>query len=156
VLWHDRDPDVLRELANAADIVLVGADEAAQVWGVSDPAAIRALLPGPDTIVVKQDEHGATLLERDPVTGRELDPVFEPALRVDVVEPVGAGDAFAAGFLAATLAGEPPHRRLRAGHLQAAASLRTKEDVGPPLPSDVVAGLLDADERTWAAWRMST
>jgi hypothetical protein len=33
--------------------------------------------------------------------------------------------------------------------------LRTRDDVGPPLPAELVAELLDADERTWAAWRMS-
>ena len=33
--------------------------------------------------------------------------VAEPALRVEVVEPVGAGDAFAAGLLTGVLRGEP-------------------------------------------------
>ncbi|HEV2782606.1 MAG TPA: sugar kinase [Actinophytocola sp.] len=155
VLWRGKDRAVLRELADAADLTLVGADEAEAVWGTGDPAGIRALLPGPDTLVIKQGERGATMIERDPATGADLDAVFEPALRVDVVEPIGAGDAFAAGFLAATLAGESPRRRLRAGHLQAAVSLRTHEDVGIPLPDDVVAELLAADERTWADWRMS-
>ena len=95
------------------------------------------------------------MIERDPATGEDRPAVFEPALRLDVVEPVGAGDAFAAGFLAATLADAPPRRRLRAGHLQAVAALRTREDVGPALPAELVAELLEADERTWAAWRMS-
>jgi 2-dehydro-3-deoxygluconokinase len=148
-LWRGRDRSVLRELADRADIVLVGEDEAAAAWGVSEPERIRALLPGPDTLVVKHGERGATLIERD------LSAVFEPALRLAVVDPMGAGDAFAAGFLAAPLAGAPASRRLRAGHLQAAAALRTREDVGPPLPPEVVADLLEADEATWAAWRMA-
>ncbi|WNV89455.1 sugar kinase [Umezawaea sp. Da 62-37] len=143
-LWHDRDPAVLRELANAADIVLAGADEAEAVWGTGDPSALRELLPGPTSIVVKLGEHGATLVEDDTHT-------YQPALRVDVVEPVGAGDGFAAGYLAAHLAGDPPGRRLRAGHLQAAAVLLTTEDVGVPLPSRVTEPLLDADPPTWAA-----
>ncbi|THA32278.1 sugar kinase, partial [Streptomyces sp. A1277] len=42
-----------------------------------------------------------------------------PALRVDVVAPVGAGDAFAAGFLSATLRGLPVRTRARHGHLMA-------------------------------------
>ncbi|WP_269844634.1 sugar kinase [Actinophytocola xanthii] len=150
-LWRDRDPAVLRELAAAADIVLVGADEALAVWDADGPAAIRELLPEPGTLVVKQAEQGATLVERDPDTGRDRPPVVQPALRVDVVEPVGAGDAFAAGFLAATLAGAPPRRRLRAGHLQAAAVLRTTEDVCPPLPADLVTRLTEADDDEWAA-----
>jgi 2-dehydro-3-deoxygluconokinase len=143
-LWASRDPSVLLDLANSADIVLAGDDEAAAVWGVSSPADIRALLPRPSTLVIKHGERGATLIEGSST-------VFAPALRVDVVEPVGAGDAFAAGFLAATLAGETPTRRLRSGHLQAAVALRTHDDVGTPLPSDVVGSLLDADDDTWAA-----
>lgn len=143
-LWRDRDPAVLRDLANAADIVLAGADEAEAVWGTGDPHKLRELLPGPASIVVKQGEKGATLVEDDGYT-------YQPALRVDVVEPVGAGDAFAAGYLAAHLAGEAPARRLRAGHLQAAAVLLTTEDVGRPLPVSVTGPLLDADEPTWAA-----
>lgn len=144
-LWAGRDPAVLRELADAADIVLVGADEAAAVWGVGTPDQIREYLPAPPTLVVKHGEHGVTLIEND------RPPLFQPALRVDVVEPVGAGDAFAAGFLAATLAGESPRTRLRAGHLQAASALRTHHDVGDPLPADLVAELLHADDDTWAA-----
>jgi 2-dehydro-3-deoxygluconokinase len=154
-LWAGRDAGVLTELANRADIVLVGADEAEEVWGSPAPQRIREILSGPRTLVVKQGERGATMIERDPVSGDDGPEVFEPALRVDVVEPIGAGDAFAAGFLAATLAGAAPRRRLRAGHLQAASALRTKEDIGPPLPAELVAELLEADDRTWAAWRMS-
>ncbi|HEX2133067.1 MAG TPA: sugar kinase [Actinophytocola sp.] len=150
-LWAGRDTAVLRELAAAADLVLVGADEAETVWGVGDPVGIRAILPEPATLVVKQAERGATLIERDPATGTDRLPVFQPALRVDVVEPVGAGDAFAAGYLAATLDGAPPAHRLRAGHLQAAAVLRTRDDVCAPLPADLVATLLMADDTAWAA-----
>ncbi|ANZ38749.1 sugar kinase [Lentzea guizhouensis] len=146
-LWADRDPRVLRELADMADVVLAGADEAELVWGTGDPARLRTLLPGPKSLVVKQGSDGATLLE-------ESDSWFEPALQVQVVEPVGAGDAFAAGFLAATLAGEPAPVRLRAGHLQAASALLTAEDVGDPLPADVTSRLLHADPQTWAAARL--
>jgi 2-dehydro-3-deoxygluconokinase len=154
-LWHDehaaarglRPAEVLRDLADAADIVLAGADEAERVWGTADPAALRDLLPHPTTLVLKRGAEGATLVEGDTT-------VFEPALRVDVVEPVGAGDAFAAGFLAATLAGHDARRRLRAGHLRAAATLLTHHDVGESLPEPMVTRLLDCDAATWAAARI--
>lgn len=148
-LWSDRDPSVLRELANAADIVFAGDDEAELVWGTGDPAKLRKILPQPRTLVVKHGERGATLIEDDVVE-------FAPALHVDVVEPVGAGDAFAAGFLAATLAGETPSRRLRSGHLQAAVALRTHDDVGTPLPASLVGSMLDADAATWAAMHLTS
>ncbi|WP_245574223.1 sugar kinase [Amycolatopsis nigrescens] len=152
-LWAGRDPAVLTELADLADLVLVGDDEAEVVWGTGDPVRLRAHLPGPAALVVKHGARGATLIER--VDGRDTAPVFAPALRVDVVEPVGAGDAFAAGFLAATLRGAEPGKRLRSGHLQAASTLRTQDDVGQPLPAPVVAELLAADERDWAAARLT-
>lgn len=141
-LWTDRDPAVLRELAAAADVVFVGADEAEVVWGVATPAEIRRFLPSPATLVVKQGAEGATLFEGDVS-------VFEPALRVDVVEPVGAGDAFAAGFLYGSLAGWSAERRLRSGHLRAASALLTHHDVGPSLPAAFVEKMLDASASEW-------
>lgn len=143
-LWTDRDPAVLRDLAAAADVVFVGADEAALVWGVDSPQAIRAFLPEPHTLVVKQGADGVTLFEGTAS-------LYEPALRVDVVEPVGAGDAFAAGFLYGTLSGWTPRQRLRAGHLRAASSLLTHHDVGPALPAAFVSAMLAASAEEWAA-----
>ncbi|WP_434219683.1 sugar kinase [Amycolatopsis nalaikhensis] len=146
-LWGGRDLGLLAELAGRADIVLTGDDEAERVWGTGDPAQLRALLPGPRTLVVKHGERGATLVEGEPL--------FAPALKVDVVEPVGAGDAFAAGFLAATLRGASPLERLRQGHLQAAVTLLTHDDVGVPLPRPVVDSLLAADPDEWRSVRLT-
>ena len=146
-LWAGRDPRVLAELAGRADIVLTGDDEARHVWGTGDPAELRALLPGPRTLVGKHGERVATLVEGEPL--------FAPALRVDVVEPVGAGDAFAAGFLAATLRGAGPRERLRQGHLQAAVTLLTHDDVGVPLPRPVVDTLLHAGPDEWRSARLT-
>lgn len=142
-LWADRDPGSLRELAAAADVVFVGADEAGLVWGVEDPEDIREFLPEPATLVVKQGAEGVTVFEKDAT-------VCQPALKVDVVEPVGAGDAFAAGFIFGTLSGWSAKRRLRAGHLRAASSLLTHHDVGPSLPPAFVATMLDASDEEWA------
>ncbi|HKC26835.1 MAG TPA: sugar kinase [Jatrophihabitans sp.] len=122
-LWTGDTPGpVLRELANAADLVFVGLDEAERLWDVSEPCAVRALLPDPTTVVVKDGAVGATVVTRD----GEM--VFEPALRVRVVEPVGAGDAFAAGYISAYLRGRPEQQRLRMGHLVAAHALAVTTD----------------------------
>ncbi|MEU4271967.1 sugar kinase [Streptomyces sp. NPDC026092] len=55
-----------------------------------------------------------------------------PAPRVDVVAAVGAGDAFAAGFLSGTLRGLPVRERVRHGHLMAAAALTVPGDLALP------------------------
>src|SRR5437899_2470666 len=64
-LWTGRDPAVLADLLNRADIVLAGADEAGAVFGTADPAALRALLPGPATLVVKAGAEWAAALDAE-------------------------------------------------------------------------------------------
>ncbi|MFD3313064.1 sugar kinase [Streptomyces sp. NPDC058694] len=79
---------------------------------------------------------------------------FVPALHVDVVAPVGAGDAFAAGFLSATLRGLPPRARLRHGHLMAAAALTDPGDLGAPPSRDHADRLAALDDDAWGRLRL--
>ncbi|MFD9225191.1 sugar kinase [Streptomyces sp. NPDC060064] len=72
-----------------------------------------------------------------------------PAPRVDVVAHVGAGDAFAAGFLSATLRGLSAHHRLRHGHLMAAATLTTDADLAMPPTRAYADRLVALDARGW-------
>ncbi|HEY7147624.1 MAG TPA: sugar kinase [Streptosporangiaceae bacterium] len=125
-LWARDDPAaVLLSLAGAADLVFAGLDEARQLWGTRTAEEVRAVLPGPGQLVVKDAAVGATLF-----TG-EGPPVFEPSVPVAVVEVIGAGDAFAAGYLHGWLLGLGGDARLRLGHLLAGASLRVASDIGP-------------------------
>lgn len=143
-MWPDGDPTAVAALAARADVVLVGADEAVRVFGTDDPAGIRAVLPGPDLVVLKDGADRAVAVHADgTVTSR-------PALAVDVVEPVGAGDAFAAGLLTGLVSGEDVGRCLRRGHLGAAAVLVVGGDSAPPLPDS----LLDLDAGAWTALRV--
>ncbi|MPQ98306.1 sugar kinase [Modestobacter sp. I12A-02628] len=122
-LWSSQRASMfLRELARQADIVFVGLDEAQALWGSADAEDVRRLLPDPDLLVVKDAAVGATAFHGAAV-------VFEPALVVDVLEQVGAGDAFAAGFLAATLEKRSLGDRLRLAHTCAARVLGTTGDV---------------------------
>ncbi|WP_430542079.1 sugar kinase [Streptomyces roseofulvus] len=182
-LWRDGDAAaVLRDLANRADVVFVGADEAERLWGTADPAAVRSLLPEPAALAVKGGGGLATTFEL-PAPATEATEATEvrntgdgigatdatevpgtahgaaaprvgdrvtavPAPRVDVVSTVGAGDAFAAGFLSATLRGLDPRTRLRHGHLMAAAALTSPGDLAVPPPrahADRLAALGDGD-----------
>ncbi len=74
-------------------------------------------------IVVKDAGHGATSHGPD---GTEI---FVPTPASRVVERVGAGDAFAAGYLAALLEDRDATEGLRRGHLMAVATLGAREDV---------------------------
>ncbi|MFH0242585.1 sugar kinase [Streptomyces sp. HK10] len=147
-LWKGRDPAVLLDLARRCDLVFTGADEARAAWGAADPAALRELLPEPSVLVVKDGGWGATAH-----TAAGLCRV--PALSVETADPVGAGDAFAAGFLSATLRGLPPRARLRHGHLAAAAALTRPGDLAEP-PGRVLADRLAAlDDDAWGRLRLT-
>ncbi|WP_407357922.1 sugar kinase [Microbacterium sp. LTA6] len=125
-LWSMADAAAtLARLADASDICFVGRDEAERIWGTRTATEIRSHLPGCDLLVVKDGEIGATAFHGD------AEPVFVPAPQVDVVEPVGAGDAFASGFLAATLEDRPLAERLAAGHAAAARVLTIAADMPP-------------------------
>ncbi|MET9830675.1 PfkB family carbohydrate kinase [Streptomyces sp. NPDC006385] len=141
-LWRDTDgPGVLLELARACDLVFVGADEAEAAWGVAGGSeAIRALLPEPRMLVVKQGARGATFFAHVPEGTPRAVPVPQrggtpsasvPAPHVDVAAAVGAGDAFAAGFLSATL-DDAGWERLRLGPGWTQAAERAEEEVPTP------------------------
>ncbi|MEU6236806.1 sugar kinase [Kitasatospora sp. NPDC047058] len=148
-LWHDRDPAVLPPLMDAADLLLLGADEAEAALGTGDPHRLRRRFPSPATVVVKDAARTVTALDRDGTA------VTEPALAVEVVEATGAGDAFAAGYLAATVRGLDQRRRLRLGHLGAACALTAHGDQAELPPAPAVDALLAASAADWAATRVS-
>ncbi|MER6114818.1 PfkB family carbohydrate kinase [Streptomyces sp. NPDC001743] len=77
-----------------------------------------------------------------------------PALHVDVVAPVGAGDAFAAGFLSATLRGLPVRDRARHGHLMAAAVLTVPGDLTGPPARELADRLAALDDTAWGRLRL--
>ncbi|HEX3792741.1 MAG TPA: sugar kinase [Pseudonocardiaceae bacterium] len=152
-LWSHLDDaatgELLLSLAARADVVFVGRDEADRLWGTENAAAVRALLPKVPTLVVKDGDIGATSFG-------PAETVFSPAPTVDVVEPVGAGDAFAAGYLSARLRGLPEAARLRWGHLLAAVALLSTADQ-VELPSiGALTGLVELDEDGWRGLRLGT
>ncbi|WP_277332206.1 sugar kinase [Streptomyces sp. JH34] len=159
-LWREGEagPEVLLALARRCDLVLVGEDEAEDAWGVDGTEAVRAALPEPDVLVVKRGAEGVTVFSRtgDATGGGPPEDTVTtvPSLRVDVVAAVGAGDAFAAGFLSATLRGLSVRDRARHGHLMAAAVLTVPGDLTAP-PSRAYADRLAAlDDEAWGTLRL--
>lgn len=123
-LWAGREAEgaqTLAQLARAADVVLLGVSEARIVFGTDDPAELRGRLSEPRILVLKNDANAATAFD-----GTERFDV--PALEVRVVEAIGAGDAFAAGFLGALVTGSGVHAAVEEAHRLAIVALASHTD----------------------------
>jgi len=100
----------LRDVAERADIVFGGPEEFELLYpGTVAAGACRRLLEHrPAEAVLKRGADGAT-------TVLPTGPVDAPGFAVDVVDTVGAGDAFVAGYLSGVLDGlDVPERLQRA------------------------------------------
>ncbi len=100
--WIERERKALMQLLERIDLLMVNDTEIHQLSGLSDPARAARWVRGhgPRQVIVKEGARGALFF------GEES--AFRcPAYRVPrVVDPTGAGDAFAGGF-AGYLAGVP-------------------------------------------------
>ncbi|MFJ3956671.1 sugar kinase [Arthrobacter sp. NPDC090010] len=148
-LWAGRDASILQQLANLSDIVLMGKDEALAAFGTHDESRLRELLPDPEVLIVKNESTSATALGRD---GERWE---VPALSVEVVEPVGAGDSFAAGYLSGVLSGLDHRLSLRRGHVAAACTLTVHGDRGPLPEDDDLVHILNCSDEDWAGIRVA-
>ena len=148
-LWSGGDRAALDSLVGQADLLFAGHEEAGIHFGHADPARLFAALPHLRTLVLKDEERRASAYRRD---GGET---HVPCLTVEVVEPVGAGDAFAAGFLAGLAAGRDDDAALRLGHALASLTLIGHGDRPLTVPSrgerDAIA---DAPDEVWERWRV--
>lgn len=127
---HDEDAaERLLPLARQADIVFCGLDEAKALWGAQHPEDVRDLLAGVATVIVKHGAEGAVAFRG----GRSW---HQPAPSVDVVEPVGAGDAFAAGVLDGMLDLADLPDCLRRGARLAGEALQVDGDLPPRAARD--------------------
>ena len=150
LLWGDRvgqAAEVLAEITRSVDVALMGADEAFAVWGLEGAEAIRAAFPGPRHLVIKNGGGRVTVCDGP-------DRVDIPALRVDIVEQIGAGDAFAGGYLAGLLRGLAVRERTRLGHLSAAAVLTSRADHHRLDWDDAVQQALTCGEQDWSELRV--
>ena len=77
---------------------------------------------------------------------------FEPALSGTVVDPMGAGDAFAAGFLYGIVKHPDDIRRCqRLGHIVAMSAVSSPNDVGHVPDWSTIDRMLSMGDREWAS-----
>jgi 2-dehydro-3-deoxygluconokinase len=109
-LWgSDRRAELVRPFIDHCDLLLAGAQELAEILGTGDANALarRAAGRGPREIVVRAANTIGALSEG---VWRELDITRDAA-----VDPIGAGDAFNAGYIATRLGGGTIDDALGAG-----------------------------------------
>jgi sugar/nucleoside kinase (ribokinase family) len=93
--WITSKREALLKLLPRVDVLMVNDGEARQLAGESNVmrAAAAILKLGARTVVVKRGEYGALLVSRD-------ESFYAPAYPLaEVIDPTGAGDTFAGGFL---------------------------------------------------------
>jgi sugar/nucleoside kinase (ribokinase family) len=94
-LWIDIARDSLVRTIATVDCLIINDSEVREL--TDEPNVVRAsravLELGPRVVIVKRGEHGASLYTRDGFFGL---PAFPTP---DVVDPTGAGDSFAGGFM---------------------------------------------------------
>jgi len=116
-LWIEHEKDDLLALLRRVDGLILNDEEARMLTGESNliRAGERVLGLGPKLVILKKGEHGAFLFST----------FFQFALPAyptgTVVDPTGAGDSFAGGFMG-YLAGQ---ERLNVGHMKRAIAYGT-------------------------------
>lgn len=93
--WMDNAWDSLIETLKLVDVLIINDEEARQMSGMHSivKSARHILELGPKHLVIKKGEHGALLFSDEQV-------FFAPGLPLlEVVDPTGAGDTFAGGFM---------------------------------------------------------
>lgn len=93
--WIETQRDALTAVMRRADLIMVNDEELRQYTGEHSllKAARQVLALGPQALIVKKGEHGAALVTSE---GYYYAPGYPLE---DVVDPTGAGDSFAGGFL---------------------------------------------------------
>jgi len=100
--WIKGAREDLAETLKLVDVLLINDTETKMLAGESNlpRAAQKVLAMGPKALVIKHGEYGATIFFRDGAFSIGHHPFRAPALPIEsVVDPTGAGDSFAGGFM---------------------------------------------------------
>ena len=93
--WIEGEPQALKQVLQRVDVLFINDEEARQLAEEHNlPRAARAIRQmGPRSVVIKRGDSGALLFHEGGVFAAPAYPLEE------VVDPTGAGDCFAGGFM---------------------------------------------------------
>jgi sugar/nucleoside kinase (ribokinase family) len=100
--WINRTRKELAATLKLINVLLINDAEAKALGEDSNlpRAAHKVLALGPQALVIKHGEYGATIFFREGAFGVGRHPFRAPAMPIEeVVDPTGAGDSFAGGFM---------------------------------------------------------
>jgi 2-dehydro-3-deoxygluconokinase len=122
-LWSPEDARAFaEEMLPEVDLLFIGDEEARALWGRDDEEFLKELSEkGPPEVVLKSGGEGSMLYLEDLT-------LSHPGFEATEVDPVGAGDAFNAGYLAGYLWDLGPEERLRVANAMGAMSVATLGD----------------------------
>lgn len=124
-LWNeDQAKKVLNPLIDQVDIIFPGLEEAQLLLGAGEPEILlkRFLERGVKVVALKAGSQGTWVASS---TEKYRIPIFKVQ---GVIDPVGAGDAFAAGFLAGFLEDKPLEECGRLANAMGAMAVTTAGD----------------------------
>ncbi|WNF36281.1 sugar kinase [Bacillaceae bacterium IKA-2] len=140
-LWsEEKARKVLLEIAAQVDIILPGLDEGTFMFGETDPEKLGELFlqHGPSIVVLKVGAKGAHYFTKEE---SKLVPGFEVK---QVVDPIGAGDGFAAGFTSGLLNGFSIEKAVQRGNAVGAMVTMVSGDVEGLPEEDEVERFINA------------
>lgn len=125
-LWPSKEKarETLLPIVESANILLTEPEDTEILIGEKDPQKIidKMLSMGPEIVVVKLGEEGAIASN-----GRET--IMKPGFKVPVVDVIGAGDAFAAAFIAGILKNRSLEETLTYGNVAGALVVTVRGDI---------------------------
>lgn len=122
-LWSPEEcREFVEEVLPTIDVLFVSEEEAEALWGVSDKELLSRLSSkGPGEILLKKGGLGCQAFVDGGFSEHD-------AFRVPEVDPIGAGDAFAAGYIAGSLWDTSLEERLKIANAMGACSVMTLGD----------------------------
>lgn len=136
-IWSDENEarHIITKYASKSDIVMPGVAEAEFLFGSHTPEMLADHFHelGVETVLLKLGKEGSL------ISAPSVPKTYVPGFHVErVVDPIGAGDAFASGVLSGLLDGLPLYEAARRGNAMGAMATMVNGDVeGLPVRADL-------------------
>jgi 2-dehydro-3-deoxygluconokinase len=144
-LWpREAAASEFKRVLDMCDVLFATTDEACLIVGTDDPerAACEIAEKGPQEVLVTMGAKGAV----GRINGQTI---HAPSRAVTAIDATGAGDAFAAGYLAGGLEGADPRDCMELANQVAGVSVSTMGDWrGLPIRGELLALVRDGDSHS--------